>query len=197
MKIMICLRLSSESIQELCILIGLSLHHDCNGIQVNSSSSERKGNIGKILVAFIVTDLKNIMLDFSSRKDTMWHVQLYVSSFFTKFSKTQYQVWWLTVTSSLFGKGGQWTQSTGGRCFISPFVCSVNGYCPYIQCCHPILQLCTQSTGKVIDLKQGKNVIMIVTMSRGQWSSSLNICPVSALGIALPFSKLSGSAKWG
>ena len=51
--------------------------------------------------------------------------------------------------------------------------------------------------GKVIDLKHGKKVIMIVTMGRGQWSISLIVCPVSALGIALPFRKLSGSAKWG
>ena len=51
--------------------------------------------------------------------------------------------------------------------------------------------------GKVIDLKHGKKVIMIVTMGRGQWSISLIVCLVSAVGIALPFSKLSGSAKWG
>ena len=93
----------------------------------SSSDSSRIGNMGEVLVAGPT-----------------------LISYFTKFIQyhTQYLIWWLTVTSSLFGKGEEWTHSTGGRCFISPFVCPVNGYCPYIHCSRPILQLCTQPTGK-------------------------------------------------
>ena len=50
--------------------------------------------------------------------------------------------------------------SIGGRRFISPLVCPVNGYCPYIQRCHPISKLCTQSMGKVIVPQQRRRRLL-------------------------------------
>ena len=63
-------------------------------VRPSSSDSSRIGNMGEVLVAGPT-----------------------LISYFTKFIQyhTQYLIWWLTVTSSLFGKGGQWTHSLHWR----------------------------------------------------------------------------------
>ena len=70
--------------------------------------------------------------------------------------------------------------SIGGRRFISPLVCPVNGYCPYIQrCCHPISKLCTQSTGKVIVPQQRRR--------RLSFSSKVEPICIGLVGILISF----------
>ena len=116
-------RLREAGVRMMRILESLDIQ-----LRPSSSDSSRIGNMGEVLVAGPT-----------------------LISYFTKFIQYHIQclIWRLTVTSSLFSKGGEWTHSTGGRCFISLFVCPVNGYCPYIHCSRPILQLCTQPAGKV------------------------------------------------